>query len=207
MGLGRDEEPCFGGRKLFQDNVPGLFGHGGLEIVQHDKNDWRVGGIILPERHRDKGDEHERVMQKAEAGATFFTSQVVYNADSAIWFLRDYDELCKERCKRPARIIFTFAPFGREDTARFLKWLGVEIPQGTEKRVLSRKDVKARVKESVDICRENLKRILHACQYYNIDVPLGVTVESVSKYSDEFAGSVELFTVLKNEICESVSKS
>jgi hypothetical protein len=58
---------------------------------------------------------------------------VVYNVDVAIWLLRDYDELCKERGVKPARLIFTFAPFGRADTCTFLKWLGVEIPLGTGK--------------------------------------------------------------------------
>lgn len=59
-----------------------------------------------------------------------------------IWLLRDYDEACKAGNIQPARLIFTFAPFGRKDTAHFLKWLGVEIPEGTEKRVLSRASVK-----------------------------------------------------------------
>jgi len=62
-----------------------------------------------------------------------------------IWLLRDYDEACKAGNIQPARLIFTFAPFGRKDTAHFLKWLGVEIPEGTEKRVLSRSSVKVTV--------------------------------------------------------------
>ena len=35
--------------------------------------------------------------------------------NSAIeFFLRDYDETCKRENRTPARIIFTFAPFGRQ---------------------------------------------------------------------------------------------
>ena len=40
-------------------------------------------------------DEHLRVFKKVFEGVGFFTSQVVYNVDNAIWFLQDYDELCK----------------------------------------------------------------------------------------------------------------
>merc|ERR1711879_663397 len=87
----------------------------------------------MGERHRDKQDEHERLFQKTESGISFFTSQVVYNVDVAIWLLRDYDELCKERGVKPARLIFTFAPFGRADTCTFLKWLGVEIPSAPKR--------------------------------------------------------------------------
>jgi 5,10-methylenetetrahydrofolate reductase len=170
------------------------------EALRDHPYNFLAGGIVLPERHRDKQDEHERLLQKTESGISFFTSQVVYNVDVAIWLLRDYDELCKEKGVKPARLIFTFAPFGRADTCTFLKWLGVEIPLGTEKRVLSRKTREAAINESVDICRENLKRILYAIEFYDISVPIGITVETVSKYSDEFNGSLKLFKVLQQEM-------
>jgi 5,10-methylenetetrahydrofolate reductase len=71
------------------------------------------GGIWLPERHRNKVDEHHRMAEKVKAGVTFFTSQVIFSADLAIWAIRDYDELCKATGDKPARLILTFAPFGR----------------------------------------------------------------------------------------------
>jgi hypothetical protein len=48
----------------------------------------------------------------------------------------------------------------------------------TEKRVLSRKTREAAINESVDICKENLKRILYAIEFYDISVPIGITVET-----------------------------
>lgn len=36
-----------------------------------------LGGIVLPERHRDKGAEHLILKRKQQAGLSFFTSQVV----------------------------------------------------------------------------------------------------------------------------------
>jgi len=162
--------------------------------------DFLLGGITIPERHRDKLDEHLRIFQKWEHGVSFFTSQVIYNADNAIWMLRDYDQFCKQRSRPPARIIFAFAPFGRESTVKFLEWLGVELPRGTVRRVLSRGSTEACVQEANEICWENFKRILDASKRLKLSVPIGVTVESVSKYRDEQAGANQLFGILRDQL-------
>jgi len=186
--------------------VGGPSQHSGLSVVeaadlaQQPPYQFCIGGVTLAERHRDTGKEDEVVACKVEHGLSFFTSQVVYNADNAISFLRDYDELCKREDRTPARIIFTFAPFGRQETADFLCWLGVELPKGTVKRVISRSTPQARVTEAIEICRENLKRILDACERYGIDVPVGFNAECVSKHKEEIEGAMELFVVLKDEL-------
>lgn len=205
----------FVGASSSKEEVVGFNVNESTELaMRHPKTDYRIGGIVLPERHRDKDDEHIRLYQKTLAGASFFTSQVIYNVDCAIWCLKDYDSYIKSKIQSEedlaeeaarqtvptARLIFVFAPFGREDTLRFLKWLGVEIPLSTEKRILSRKTNKERIRESIDICKENLKRILYAIEFYNIEVPIGIAVETVSKYSDEFAGSITLFKELQREL-------
>jgi len=159
-----------------------------------------LGGIIIPERHRDRGSEHQRITEKTETGVAFFTSQVVYNADNAIALLRDYDELCKTTGREPVRLIFTFAPFGSESTFKFLRWLGVELPEGTVKRVLSRPNLKARVEESVEICWENWTRILAASKRMKLSVPIGFSVESVSKSKVEQEAAVSLFEALREEM-------
>lgn len=170
------------------------------EIVQKSQYNISVGGITLPERHTSKGREHELVAEKVNKGLSFFTSQVVYNADNAITFLQDYDVLCKAEGKTPARIMFTFAPFGREETAVFMRWLGVELPEGTKKRVLSKGAPTDCVGEAIQICRENLTRILNACEIYNIEIPLGFTCECVSKHREEIEGVADLFMVLRDEM-------
>jgi 5,10-methylenetetrahydrofolate reductase len=169
------------------------------QATQHPY-DFLLGGITIPERHRDKLDEHQRLFQKWEHGVRFFTSQVVWNADNSIWLLRDYNQFCKERNRPPARIIFAFAPFGRESTAKFLQWLGVEIPHGTTRRVLSRGSPEACVQEANEICWENFRRILDASKRLGLNVPLGVTVESVSKFRDEQNAANELFGILRDEL-------
>eukprot|EP01117_Protostelium_nocturnum_P001473 TRINITY_DN1177_c0_g1_i1.p1 TRINITY_DN1177_c0_g1~~TRINITY_DN1177_c0_g1_i1.p1 ORF type:complete len:361 (-),score=140.15 TRINITY_DN1177_c0_g1_i1:44-1126(-) len=169
-------------------------------IVDEHERDFVLGGITIAERHRDIGNEHLRIMNKIDSGIEFFTSQVIYNADNAIWMLRDYDELCKERGIQPVRLFFTFAPFGSDSTVRFLRWLGVEMPDGTMKRALSRPTLKQRVDESIEICWENFTRILAACNRLKISVPIGVSVECVSKSKMESEGALQLFTMLKEEL-------
>jgi len=170
------------------------------KIIGEKQSQVSIGGIVIPERHRDRGNEHQRLIEKVDTGVSFFTSQVVYNADNSIWLLRDYDELCKQQNKQPARLVFTFAPFGSECTVKFLRWLGVELPDGTVKRVLSRPSLKARVEESVEICWENWKRILDASKRLKINVPIGFSVENVSKSKAEQDAAVELFSMLKEEM-------
>jgi len=186
--------------------VGGPSKHGGLsvieaaELAQKQSYPLCIGGVTLAERHRDTGKEDEVVACKVKHGLAFFTSQVVYNADNAISFLKDYHNLCKRDNRSPGRIIFTFAPFSRQETADFLCWLGVELPKGTIKRVLSRSTPKERVNEAIEICRENLRRILDACERYAVDVPIGFNAECVSKHKEEIEGALELFSVLKDEL-------
>jgi len=137
------------------------------------------------------------VYQKTCQGTSFFTSQVVYNADNAIWFLQDYAAFCKSNNTPPVRLIFTFAPFASKRTAVFMEWLGVEIPLGTKKRVLSRPCATTRVAESIGICLDIAKRILEAAQRTGCNVPLGFSVESVSKSKLESRAAVQLFKYLR----------
>ena len=44
------------------------------------------------------------------------------------------------------------------------------------------------------------QRILYAINFYSILVPIGISVESVSKYRDEANAATELFGALKSEM-------
>ena len=159
-----------------------------------------LGGITIPERHRDRHDEDQRVLDKINSGVDFFTSQIVYNADNVITFLKDYWKMCQTNAISPRTIVLAFAPFGRQDTLDFMRWLGVEISDGTANRVLSRDDVHRRIDESIEICLEIFTTVQAMCTRNNIDIPLGITVESVSKYKDEQKGASTLFVLLKKEL-------
>lgn len=159
-----------------------------------------VGGVTIPERHRDRHDEDTRVMKRIGAGMDFVTTQIIYNADNVITFLKDYWVLCQEGCQSPRGIVLAFAPFGRKDTLEFMQWLGVEISAGTANRVISRETAAKAIEESIEICLEIFYTIKHTCKRNNIHIPLGVTVESVSKYKDEQAAAEKLFTLLKHKL-------
>jgi len=171
-------------------------------LAMRYSDEFHLGGVTIPERHRDQKNEHRRVLEKSQFGVSYFTSQVIYNADNVIAFLRDYNDLCKQNNIAPARIMLAFAPFGRKGTLDFLRWLGVEVANGTAERVLGRGTTQLCIDESVQICWENLRRILDVHKNLRLQVPLGVAVESVSKFRDEQKAAEDLFKHLRQEMDE-----
>ncbi len=149
-----------------------------------------IGGIAIAERHTDRLDEHLRIEEKVNAGMSFFTSQIVYNADPIIHLLSDI--------KVNTKIVITFAPFGSEKTKEFLEWLGVDISFGTCQRILSKPSLKERVDESVEVCLENWKRIRGYVETHDLPVEIGFAVECVSRSKTEKEGMKKLFNLLKN---------
>lgn len=150
-----------------------------------------VGGVAIAERHTEERSESARLLAKSIEGCSYFISQAVYHADATERLLRDYVRDCRGAGVEPRRIVLTFAPAGREKTLTFLKWLGVHIPLETETAILSAPNPIAR---SIEICRDNLSRILD--HEYARQVPLGINVESVSINRDEIDASVDLFHAL-----------
>jgi len=109
--------------------------------------------------------------------------------------LADYARDCRGAGVTPRRIVLTFAPVGREKTMDFLRWLGVRIPAETAGAILGAANPLAK---SIEICRDNLRRILD--HLYTREIPLGINVESVSINRDEIDASVDLFHALDEVI-------
>src|SRR3954470_18750297 len=151
-----------------------------------------VGGVAIAERHTDERSESARLLAKAVEGCGYFISQTVYHAAPTQRLLRDYLRDCRGAGIAPRRIVLTFAPCGREKTLSFLRWLGVNIAPETERELLGAANPLAK---SLEICRDNLRRILD--QPYAADIPLGVNVESVSINRDEIDASIDLFYTLR----------
>jgi hypothetical protein len=116
----------------------------------------------------------------------------VYHAHATELLLRDYARDCRGAGVAPARVVLTFSPVGREKTMAFLRWLGVRVPEDTARAILGAPSPLAR---SIEICRDNLRRIL--AHDYAGAIPLGINVESVSINRDEIDASIELFHALK----------
>ena len=151
-----------------------------------------VGGVAIAERHNDERSESARLLAKAVEGCTYFISQTVYHAAPTQRLLRDYLRDCRGAAVAPRRVVLTFAPCGREKTLSFLRWLGVNMAPETERAIFGAANPLAK---SIEICRDNLRRILD--QPYAADIPLGVNVESVSINRDEIDASIDLYHVLR----------
>ena len=152
-----------------------------------------LGGIVIPERHTKKHDEHLRVLSKVINGCDFFVSQCIYDLMGAKNFLDDYKK-CMERENKPlVPIIFTITPCGSLKTLEFMEWLGIKIPE----------HLKNRLKNSENILRDSLalsRDIFEILFFYGKGkgIPVGCNVESLSIRKEEIDASLELLHDVQN---------
>ena len=151
------------------------------EYITRDLNtgkfDIFCGGITIPSRKM----ESERLLRKGSNGIEFFTSQVLYDSAKIKKMLKYYHELCGKNRVLPRRILLSFAPVSSQENINFLKWLGVEIPSETEKRL--KQNEQNMPDESLEIASEILKDILDNNQKLGIKVPIGLNVEHIMSYN------------------------
>jgi 5,10-methylenetetrahydrofolate reductase len=157
------------------------------EMVTTHPCQFTLGGVVIPERHTPERSESERMIRKAAAGCEFFTSQAVYDPAATIKLCQDYARDCGRLDISPKRIILTFTPCGRPETLRFIKWLGVAVPEEVEQSLLASSTP---LDESMKVCIRSLRAVLESG--VGQIVPLGINVESVSIRKEEIEGSVEL---------------
>jgi hypothetical protein len=162
------------------------------EIKKRVNPDMIIGGIMIPERHSVKKDEHLRVFKKIESGCEFFVSQCVYDLMGAKRFLDDYAAYAKEYNKEMVPIIFTITPCGSSKTLDFMKWLGINIPAHLEERLKNSEDI---LEESVKLSRD----IFEILYFYakGKGIPIGCNVESVAIRKSEIDASIELLNDIK----------
>ena len=162
------------------------------EYITRDLNtgkfDVFCGGITIPSRKM----ESERLLRKGSNGIEFFTSQVLYDSIKTKKMLKYYHDVCKKNDVLPRRILLSFAPVSSEDNINFLKWLGVEIPQRTEKRLKQDNDKMSN--ESLKIASEILNDILANNEKLGITVPIGLNVEHIMSYN--FQSSINMLQEL-----------
>ena len=164
-------------------------------IKKEVNDDLILGGIVIPERHTAKKDEHLRVFSKIQNGCEYFVSQAVYNLDAAKRFLDDYAIYAKENDKKMVPIIFTFTPCGSIKTLEFMKWLGVHISPSLEKKLVNSQDI---LEESVKTSITKFK----ALYKYGKDkgIPIGANIESIAIRKVEIDASVRLLKEIKEII-------
>ena len=151
-----------------------------------------LGGVTIAERHTPARSESLRLIAKAGQGCRYFISQAIYDAAPTIGLLKDYARDCADQGVEPRRIVLDFVPVGRPQTMRFMRWLGIAIPDATASAILNDP---APLSRSIAICRDLLRTILD--QPYVDHIPLGLTIESVSINREEIGATIELLHTLR----------
>ncbi|HXW66778.1 MAG TPA: hypothetical protein VEL82_02715 [Thermoplasmata archaeon] len=138
--------------------------HGGL-----------VGNIAIPQR---EGEPH-RMLSKTRAGATFFTTQIVFDADATGRLLQQYDLLCRQASLPAAPVLVSTAPLVDEQDAEFVRWLGADVPEAAERAILEGDETGA-AERSVARSLEVWDEVVERTERAGLEVPLGVNVEQIS---------------------------
>lgn len=146
-----------------------------------------LGGVVIPERHRAKGTEHLRVLDKVEQGCEFFISQGVYNVQAAKDLLSDLYYASQDRGIEPPPILFTLTPCGSVKTLEFMKWLGISIPRWLENDLVRSGDI---LEQSVEISERIYRELADFAA--GKDMVIGCNIESVSVRKVEVDAAVDL---------------
>jgi hypothetical protein len=154
-----------------------------------------LGGIAIAERHVAKGDEHQRMLAKQDAGCRFFITQSVYDAASTKSLLSDYALSLQASARTAVPVVLTFSPCGSVRTLELMKWLGISFPRWLENELRHSADT---LERSIDLC----ERVFTDVQEYALEkrLPLGINVESVSIRKSEVDASVELYQRLSSRL-------
>ena len=133
-----------------------------------------MGNITVPQR---QGEPH-RMLSKTRAGAAFFTTQIVFDADATFQMIRQYDLLCRQASLAPAPVLLSFAPVVDEQDAEFIRWLGADVPEEAERAILEGDDAGA-AQRSVDQALGVWESVTAGSRDAGLEVPLGVNVEQI----------------------------
>ena len=170
-------------------DYPGPSVNEALAAIKKNENiNLLCGGISIPSREK----ESLKLIEKSENGSEFFTTQVLYDSSKIIKMISHYQKRCDEKKTFPRRLLLSFAPVSSEKNIKFLKWLGVEIPDETEKLLIE--DLSKMTEKSMEIAVNVLQETLNHLNENNIIVPIGLNVEHIMSYN--FQASIEMLQEL-----------
>ncbi|QAY68372.1 5,10-methylenetetrahydrofolate reductase [Paenibacillus protaetiae] len=154
-----------------------------------------LGGVVIPERHMKKNDEHIRITEKVNGGCRFFVSQATFNVEASKNMLSDYYYHCLENRLEMVPILFNLAPCGSQKTLEFMKWLGISIPKWLENDLLNSNDI---LDKSVSLSLKIFEELFE----FGLEkgIPIGCSIESVSTRKVEIEASVQLVKDIKSII-------
>jgi hypothetical protein len=134
-----------------------------------------IGSVTIPYRPQ----EAERFFAKTLAGVSFATTQLIFETRGIKDFLVSYDRLCKSFDVTPATVVLSFALLHDLHDLEFVRWLGAEIPDELESEILSNEDKSNEISIRTAVCL--YKDVQAMTRRFNLEVPLGVNVEEVSR--------------------------
>ena len=150
-----------------------------------------IGNILIPSREG----EAQRMLKKTLSGATFFTTQILFESERIKSVLSEYSELCKSENIKPAKVFLSFCPISKGSDIEFLRWLGVEMPQELESDLLS--DEEAVVSKSIDAAKGVWKNVSNFIDT-NIQVPVGINVEEIFLHNLDHCNEL-ILNLIKSE--------
>lgn len=164
--------------------------HGGL-----------LGNIAIPQRI---GEAH-RMLSKTRAGARFFTTQIVFDADHVLALLRAYDALCLQAGVPPASLLVSVVPLADEGDAEFVRWLGADIPESAEQAILNGEEPGA-TGRSIRYAVRLWESVRDGAARAGVVVPIGVNVEQITaRHLPAAAEMLEAFAAAIDAPAESPS--
>lgn len=183
------------GKERHTDLMPGPSATEALRLLSERKGPQvALGGICIFNRKsggtEKSGNDPEsktedgRVWLKAEAGCDFVTSQITFDANSAVEFLKAYQSRCEKTGRKPITVFVSIATIPTSGILSLLETLDVEVPSPVKKRLLGKGDMG---KESLRISSEIFSEIMSRTKDLGVRVPLGLQVEQVGVNSGELS--------------------
>ena len=148
-----------------------------------------IGNVLIPHR------EHEgyRMLTKTRSGASFFTTQILFDSEPITDLIDEYGRLCGAYGVAPAAVLLSVAPVADEEDLEFVRWLGAEIPAKVEGRLIS-EDGSASIESAIATWRS----VVRTLSSRGVDIPLGLNVEVVSPR--HFGVAVRLLSAMEAQI-------
>jgi len=150
-----------------------------------------IGAVTIPERHVLLKDEEVRMLDKVDAGVSFFVSQCIFNVAITEQMLHDLKKACNSQHRELPTVIFTLTVCGSAKTLLFMEWLGIHIPEDIKEELKTSTNPLSR---SVEMAIRTATELTHYCIANNI--PFGFNIESVAIRKEEIEASVNLINTV-----------
>lgn len=137
-----------------------------------------IGNVAIPQR---TGEAH-RMLAKTRAGASFFTTQILFDSEAILQVLREYARLCHAGGLRPSPVLLSFAPVVDEGDVEFVRWLGADLPESAERHILGDGSVEPGIAAERSVARalEVLAEVAEAAREREHPFSFGANVEQIS---------------------------